>query len=370
MDTVLNAIARAHVVDAPAPSQVYLADVIDTDILKSHIHNGVINRQYNSDKSLAIYKYSKGVGAIHQWDETNILTRGLIVDTQTEEVVARGLNKFFSIKQYGYFNIDVDPNENAIVMPKEDGSLGIAYYHNGQWSVSSLLSFQSDQAVHATELFRKKFGNVAPLDNGVTMLFEIIYPDNRIVTNYGDEDKLVLVGGADKYGRWVNPDTIDFDGDRVETQTMTVQDVLDIPDPNNTQEGHVFYTDSGLLVKHKFDSYLELHKAKFSITPMFIWETLRNGTYSNVLSETPDEFQTDIVAIEKKLMSSKNALVDQADALISSMPDGLDRKHKALWIKEHAKNPTIRSMAIQSAVAGQSYENTAWNAVRPTGNKL
>lgn len=370
MTTLRDAIANAHVIDTPAPSQVFLSDVIDIDILKSHMENGIINRQFNADQTLEIYKYSKGVGSIHPWDETNILTRGLIVDTVTGEVVARGFNKFFSINQYGYFDIEVDPGDRSIVMPKEDGSLGIAYYHDGQWGVSTLLSFQSEQAEHATELFRSQYGNVTPPDNGVTMLFEIIYPDNRIVRNYGKEDKLILVGGADKYGRWINPDDIDFDGYRVPTETMTVEDVLNIPDPNDTQEGHVFYTESGLLVKHKFLSYLQLHKAKYSITPIFVWETLKNGTYFDVLGDTPDEFQSDIVAIGKKLTERKDSLVDEMNALVASMPEGLDRKHRAIWINEHAPQGTVRSMAIQSAVAGKDYESTAWDAVRPVGNKL
>ena len=59
MTTLRDAIANAHVIDTPAPSQVFLSDVIDIDILKSHMENGIINRQFNADQTLEIYKYSK-----------------------------------------------------------------------------------------------------------------------------------------------------------------------------------------------------------------------------------------------------------------------------------------------------------------------
>lgn len=369
-NTTVDAVKNAHLHTSVAPSQVNLSEVIDVNILNKHIDNKVVNKNYNSDRSLAIYKYGKVTGTKHPWDSTNILTRGLIVDTHTNEVVARGFNKFFSTGQYKYiFDIDIDTNQSAIAMPKEDGSLGIAYYHNGQWGIATPSSFYSEQAIHATEMFNKLYGNVAPPQDGTTMLFEIISPENRIVTDYHGEDKLVLIGGADKYGKWVNPDDIDFDGYRVSTALMSVQDILDFPDPHNTQEGFVFYTEDGLLVKHKFDSYLVLHKAKYSITPIAVWESLYSGQYFDSIGIIPDEFQSDFISIGDKLISKKDKIVSIVEGYADNVPQDASRKDQVLWIQKNVPKK-FRGMVINSALDDNSYLDSVWKMVYPKGNKM
>lgn len=369
-NTTVDAVRNAHLRTSVAPNKVNLSEVINMDILNDHVENGVINKNYNDDKSLAIYKYGKITGSVYPWDSTNILTRGLIVDTSTNEVVARGFNKFFSSGQYDYFfDINIDANQKAITMPKEDGSLGIAYYHNGKWGIATPLSFYSDQAIHATEMFNKMYGNVEPPQDGTTMLFEIISPENRIVTNYHGQDKLVLVGGADKYGKWVNPENIDFDGERVSTTSMKVQDILDYPDPENTQEGFVFYTEDGLLVKHKFDSYLFLHKAKYSITPISVWESLYSGKYFDSVGRIPDEFQSDFISIGDKLIHKKDEIVYEVESYVKDVPRDASRKDQVMWIQENVPKK-FRGMVIKSAIDNGSYLDSVWKMVRPKNNKI
>ena len=369
-NATVDAVRNAHLRTSVAPSKVNLSEVINMDILNSHVENGVINKKYNDDKSLAIYKYGKITGSVYPWDSTNILTRGLIVGTSTNEVVARGFNKFFSSGQYDYFfDIDIDVNQKAITMPKEDGSLGIAYYHNGKWGIATPLSFYSDQAIHATEMFNKMYGNVEPPQDGTTMLFEIISPENRIVTNYHGQDKLVLVGGADKYGKWVNPENIDFDGERVSTTSMRVQDILDYPDPENTQEGFVFYTEDGLLVKHKFDSYLFLHKAKYSITPIAVWESLYSGKYFDSVGRIPDEFQSDFTSIGEELIHKKDEIVYEVESYAKDVPQDASRKDQVMWIRENVPKK-FRGMVINSALDDNSYLDSVWKMIRPKNNRI
>lgn len=371
MTSVKDAILEAHKPGIKAPARLNVSDVFAPGTLESYVENGLITCRYNEDKSLAIYKYSDKAGSIKSWDEVTILVRGMIVDTATGEIVARGFNKFFSLGQYEYFGISVDTSQSAISMTKEDGSMGIAYYHNGQWSISTLSSFQSDQAIHATKLFREKYGDIKPREDGVTLIFEIIYPEGRIVTDYHGRDTLVLVGGADKYGRWVNPDGIDFNGDRVNPVKKTVQEILDTPDPKDTSEGFVFYTEDGMLVKHKFDSYLEMHKAKFCMTPLFVWEKLKENRFEEMIVSLPDEFQTDIIEIAGELIRRKKSLINNMNKAVLNMPENLDRKHKALWIKDNlgAKSPE-GILAMQKLVAGRDPSPTAWDMVRPSGNNM
>ena len=57
-------------------------------------------------------------------------------------------------------------------------------------------SLNSDQATVATDIWQQKYPGVR-FGHDVTPLFEIVYPDNRIVTDYGDMRDLVLLAVID-----------------------------------------------------------------------------------------------------------------------------------------------------------------------------
>ncbi|HRF99146.1 MAG TPA: hypothetical protein PLZ51_28235, partial [Aggregatilineales bacterium] len=74
---------------------------------------------------------------------------------------------------------------------KMDGSLGILYRWQGAYYIATRGNFDSDQAIWATIFLRTHY-DLHNLADEYTLLFEIIYPDNRIVVNYGQRQDLVL----------------------------------------------------------------------------------------------------------------------------------------------------------------------------------
>lgn len=102
--------------------------------------------------------------------------RGLIVDAENW-IVQRPFEKFFSIEQLEPFD----------VYDKLDGSLGILYWVGDEPAIATRGSFISDQAKRGTEFLRAR--KDLNLDRRYTYLFEIIYPENRVVVNYGDQSK-------------------------------------------------------------------------------------------------------------------------------------------------------------------------------------
>lgn len=55
-------------------------------------------------------------------------------------------------------------------------SLGILFNYNNEWIISTRGSFESEQAIHATEILNTKYKDVIPnLNKELTYLFEIIY---------------------------------------------------------------------------------------------------------------------------------------------------------------------------------------------------
>ena len=96
------------------------------------------------------------------------------------------------------------------VTDKADGSLGIIYASpdGSGYAIATRGSFASDQARHATELLRTRYGAFVP-PAGKTVLVEIIYPANRIVVDYAGLDDLVLLGAVDiATGRTSGPEAV------------------------------------------------------------------------------------------------------------------------------------------------------------------
>ena len=76
-----------------------------------------------------------------------------------------------------------------------DGSLGIAFYYQDRWVFASRGSFTSDQAIKGYGMFVNLLNTSRThFSKGYTYLFEIIYPENRIVVDYMDAERLVLLG--------------------------------------------------------------------------------------------------------------------------------------------------------------------------------
>lgn len=278
--------------------ELNIADLMDLVELRRAIVDGYVD--VVAHDGLYVLKYSDRAMYEGVWNDVTMTCRGLIVDVNGR-IVARGWNKFFNLSEIEHLldreTLTIHLTNNALVMPKVDGSLGIAWRdENGQWRVATPGSLKSPQARHAQRIMNERY---APFDvlPGQTLLVEIVYPDNRIVTDYGDFDDLILLGGADSYGRWVHPDVIgeSWPGPRVTVETGNGLSMMARDEESGLLsddfEGWVVYLpDLGTLVKVKRDSYLELHKARFSLTRREVYRQLRDGTYEEFVLNLPDEF--------------------------------------------------------------------------------
>lgn len=84
-----------------------------------------------------------------------------------------------------------------IVTAKWDESLGTLYTAlGGTKRISTRGSTRSDQALEGTRIWREKYEGLE-FGPGVTPLFEIVYPSNRIVVAYRGMRDLVLLAVID-----------------------------------------------------------------------------------------------------------------------------------------------------------------------------
>jgi RNA ligase len=153
------------------------------------INEGYITKRPHSSGELLIYNYTAKAQYDRMWTPETMQCRGLILDIDGA-IVARPLPKFFNLQEHK----ESLPAEPFDVYEKLDGSLGILYWHRDQPYIASRGSFSSDQAIKANQILLTLYAESIPfLDKSLTYLFEIIYPSNRIVVDYGTFEGLVLL---------------------------------------------------------------------------------------------------------------------------------------------------------------------------------
>jgi len=257
------------------------------DVLKlaqEEIESGYINAQFHEEAPLIIFNYTNKAQYDWHWTKATKQCRGLIVD-QNGNYIARPFPKFFSVDQ---LNGKV-PNEPFTVYEKLDGSLGILYHIGDEVRIATRGSFVSPQAIEATKIYQEKYRHVE-LDRSLTYLFEIIYPENRIVVDYGDTRDLILIAVIDT-ATGIEQDLPEIGFPLVKTfdGINDFEEVLALEDEG--KEGFVIRFESGQRVKIKFAEYKRLHQLLTGVSSKAIWHLLSIGSdLTDIIDRVPDEF--------------------------------------------------------------------------------
>jgi len=259
---------------------------------------GEVNVRPNQDGSLVIFNYSVLCTYQRRWNWFERVSRGLIMDAKTGKVVARPFDKFFN---WGELENKPEglPTE---VVEKCDGSLGILYrygpYGAGTYRIATRGSFDSEQALWATEYLKNY--NLEDLPDEFTLLFEIIYPANRIIVDYEGREDLILLGVRDRF------DGYDFNFDEVHdvaetfgfsvperTWGLSMDDLLSrATEISANEEGWVCRFVDGTRVKVKGSEYLEIARLAQKMTDRFIFESLAEKGYEETALNAPEEFRS------------------------------------------------------------------------------
>lgn len=256
---------------------IRLGEVLDLEKLSLLVKDGYIRIQHHPTLAYVIYNYTEKCAYEKEWNAATKMCRGLIVHKYTGAILARPFEKFFNYGEVGAH--EFEQGDPVRVHDKVDGSLGILYpIAEGRfgYQVATRGSFTSDQARHATRVWNDRYREV-PVPYEVTPLFEIVYPSNRIVVDYGQTDDLVLLGLVDiPSGITMAPcNWEDWPGPRAESFPFpTFYDALRA-EPRPGKEGIVVsrFAGSGM-VKIKQDDYVALHRILTNVTARHLWEFL------------------------------------------------------------------------------------------------
>lgn len=337
--------------------------------LNKYYEDGLLYKQVHPSLQLTIWNYTEKVQYENLWDEVTLMCRGLVTD-DNGDIVATPFQKFFNIEE-GKF----EPTEKFEVYEKMDGSLGIVFWYRGQWVVATRGSFTSDQANKAREILKKY--NTDIMFRHLTFCFEIIYPENRIVLDYGDDEKLVLLGTFDKNGKETDSEIWSQWGFDVVKKYDGINDYKQLKEMvKNDQEGFVVKFSNGDRVKVKGVEYLRLHKIMTNVTTTGVWEYLKNGEdVLELLKDVPDEFYKKIQNYVKDLRYSYFQISEDTGKRFDYMMYGkyndkepiTDRKEFAEWVFTQPKH---MSGILFRMFDKKDYTEIIWNLIRPEFKKL
>lgn len=278
------------------------------------IQRRLINVRSHPTLPYKIYNYSKDVQLGNKWEFWTELCRGLVLDLDGN-IIARPFAKFFNWDQG--LNRGLLNKKALVAMEKLDGSLGIVYFPPNATPNDVMITtkgnFESEQAKKATEMIRaypqEVLDELFEVDKTYTAMFEIIYPENRIVVNYGMQERLVLIGFVQKSnGGYLPPwpGMLDaFERPKMISNISPAELFEKHQYPN--EEGYVLFYQGNHLAKLKFDDYILLHRMVTGYTKRTMIEKLQQDWFWE-----PDEEIPNYELVER----DRREFVDQANEII------------------------------------------------------
>jgi RNA ligase len=213
---------------------------------------------------------------------------------------------------------------------------------------------------------------------GYTYLFEIIYPENRIVVDYDGAEKLVVLGCYNnETGEEGNIDEMVNEGFEVVTKYNTFGEGFDElkREISNSKEGYVIRFRNGMRMKIKGDEYVRLHRILTNFSTTDIWELLRSGGDMNeFLERVPDEFDKWVKSTIRDLKYAHFQISERAGKLHDGFRYGkYGDVHPEPTKKEFAEFVMKQTEALRPIMFSmwdkKPYDDIVWKLIKPKWSK-
>ena len=342
------------------------------NILNQYYLDGLLYKQVHPTLPLTIWNYSEKVQYENLWDETILMCRGLVTDNNGN-IVARPFKKFFNLEEKKF-----TATENFEVYDKMDGSLIISFYYNGELVVASRGSFTSEQAVAANKLLSDKYNTKNGMYPNYTYLFELIAPWNRIVVDYGNVEKLVVLGVIEtQSGKEMGFSEMENEGFDIVKKYDGIEEYSTLKSTiKDDEEGFIVRFSNGDRIKIKGSEYLRLHKIMTNVSTTGIWEMLKNGDdVTELLKDVPDEFYSKIKSYVKELKYFYYLMGENVGKKFDYYMYGKyndkepveNKKKYAEWVSTQPKH--LQAILFRM-FDKRDYSDIIWKLVKPKFRKL
>lgn len=323
-----------------------MSDIPNKSKLDDYVKMGLVRSQTHPTLPLSIYVYTELTSFERLWNNVTMSCRGLVVDDKGRCIV-RCLPKFFNEGE-PHLAPELGENTPIIYFDKLDGSL-IQVVNDPEYGVvvTSKGSFASDQSKWAEQIIEIK-GYL--FQQGLTYVFELIHPENRIVLDYGGKVELVLLAVIEtETGNEKNIDKF--------TEFEHAEKVFDPAKHMRALVEGVVKKQGNYRVKIKTEEYVRLHRIVTDFTEKRVWEALKDGQ-SLEFENMPEEFEQWLEETTKTLTAQFQGILDKAKqeniraAKLTDkelgLSNGYDYKHLVFAIRN-----------------GRDVEQTIWKMIKP-----
>lgn len=333
------------------------------------------------DGRLWLFNYTPECVYSKTWNIFTRSARGLIIDSETKNIIALPFPKFFNLSE----NVDQIPDEPFQVYEKLDGSLICLFWDpfGNFWRCSTRGSFSSDQAKAAQKIVNNlKF---PVLNRELTYLFELVGPNNKIVVNY-PEDKLVLLGiyslEPGSLGKNLDYDFVKFSASMLDLQAaeeyhyVSIADLVHRADNELTkdEEGFVLhFPESDLRVKIKSAEYRKIHALISKLSPLSVWAAMKDmpDTLEEFRKELPEELWPDYDSINRLINEQVENVYNDIYTYHLRTQHLTD---KELGLTLNSIDPAIRPFIFPFRKANgllkDRFRDAIYRAIRPDSNRL
>lgn len=357
---------------------------LDWDLVDRMVDEKFITARPHPVLPLTIYNYAAKAQYDKVWNQATLSCRGLVATQGSErKVVCRPFPKFFNIEEHDqeFLAETPIPQEPFSVYEKYDGSLFIVSKHDGYLVASTRGSFESPQAARALKMLKQKYGTDW-IKLGWTYLFEILYPENRIVVDYGVREDLVFLAAIETAtGLEITPPNGGFVNvpelmEQAKVYPITCLEQLQQIEEEN-REGFIVRFHSGLRVKIKFEDYKRLHKLITGLSVKAVWEILSENDTAKLETfkvNVPDEFYAWLTKTVSEIQGSYDKILATGKAIFAEEtadladPLGKDRKTAAQRFTQ--RKSEISPAVLFGILTGKRLEATIWKMVKPFGNRV
>jgi RNA ligase len=339
---------------------------MDLSALNRYYEDGLLYKQVHPTLPLTIWNYTEKVQYNGLWDEITLSCRGLVTDN-LGNIVARPFKKFFNLEEGKH-----TPTPDFEVFEKMDGSMGIMFKYSGETIFATRRLFISEQSKWMSD-FATTYNYQDIIVDGFTYLFEIIYENNRIVVDYGNQERLVLLGIINtETGEELPYNDIYSDGWDIVQRYNGIKDYSNLKNlVEDNHEGFVIRFSNGDRMKIKGEEYIRLHRIMTNLSTTSIWDVLSNGgNMENLLINVPDEFYNKIKEYEDELKFMFNSLSNDYMIHFRDIQNlmekvGGDRKNFAHAAKQY-QYPSL----LFGLLDGKDVSPIIWKIIKPEFKKL
>lgn len=335
----------------PMPRAEAIGSHVNLDELQHLRERGLAVVSQHPELPISVYNYT-GRFPIKDRDWTPLLEvcRGLIID-ESGRILSRPFSRMQELKDSEQL-----PDGSFVAYTKLDGSMGVQYDTPEGPRMATRGSFTGRQAIRGSQLL-EQYRDYA-FEPGTTPVWEIIYPENRLVVDYGDRNEIVMTGlintATGEERPLPNQSDVPFPVVDSITGLRSADELRALEAPN--AEGFVVRMDeTGERIKVKFPAFEYLASIRKGTMNYRTWRHVsQGGLVEEYLETIPGGARNGVATIAANLQAQYEEIEQQAHAAAVDETIPVDEKLAPI---------------VQRIREGKAFpQQYAWELIRPERN--